>query len=134
MPPWIAAVRSAYVASNRGTTYLAMIKVSSRANTTAAIISATLGSSGFSARGTKSVIIEITRLAEDEGECNTDDRQRLSNGESDPSRAHHRAASLRLSRRALDDRGEDQANADAGANGAEAVTDDAEGSSDFHWS
>src|SRR5215203_7532428 len=74
-----------------------------------------------------------SQAAEDEGESNADDRQRLSHRESDPSRSHHRAAGLRLPRGALDDGGEDQAHADAGTDGAEAVADDAEGSDEFHW-
>ncbi len=48
MPPWIAAVRSAYVASKRGTTALAITNVSSRAKITAMMISSGAGASGFS--------------------------------------------------------------------------------------
>src|SRR4029453_12467388 len=113
-----------------------MTKVNNRANTIAAITSARFGSSGFSPwRGIRSVVIVTTRsrAAEDEGETEADDRQPLGPRESDPGRAHHRPAGLRLPRGALDDRGEDQAHADAGADGAEAVADDAEGSDEFHW-
>src|SRR5918995_7521045 len=73
-----------------------------------------------------------SQAAEDESEA--DARQRLRHRESDPGRAHHGAAGFWLPRSALDDRGEDQAHADAGADGAEAVADDAEGSDEFHWS
>jgi hypothetical protein len=80
------------------------------------------------------VVIATTRTAEDEGEGDADDRQRLGHSESDPGRPHHRTASLRLPRGALDDRAEDQAHADTGSDGGEAVADDAEGSGEFHWS
>src|SRR5512132_4012252 len=96
-----------------------MRKVSSSANTIAAITSDRCGTSGFSWSGTRSAVIETTRsqATEDEGEGDSDDRQRLSHRESDPSRAHHRATGLGLPRRALDGRAEDQAHADSGADG-----------------
>ena len=129
-PPWMASVRSAYVASNRGTTNLAMMNVNNSANTIAAITSAQFGSSGFSSWSgiSSSVVIQTTRLAENEGEGDADNRQRLCHRESDPGRAHHRATRLGLSRSALDDRGEDQTDANTGADSTEAVTDDTEGS------
>jgi hypothetical protein len=125
----MAAVRSAYVASNRGTTNLAMMNVNNSANTIAAITSAQFGRSGFSSwSGISSVVIQTTRLAEDEGEGDADNCQRLCHRESNPGRAHHRAARFGLSRSALDDRGEDQTDANTGADSTEAVTDDTKGS------
>jgi hypothetical protein len=58
------------VASNRGTTNLAMMNVNNSANTIAAITSAQFGSSGFSSwSGIKSVVMTTTcsQAAEDEG-------------------------------------------------------------------
>src|SRR5689334_13840165 len=97
-------------------TYLAMIQVSSRANTTAAMISASAGTSGFSAIGRMYVIIEtassLTDEAEDEGQGDADDGERLGQREADERRAQHRAPGLGLTGGALDDSGEDQADAD----------------------
>src|SRR5688572_7070635 len=77
--------------------------------------------------------ITRSQAAEDEGEGDTDDRQRLSHRESDPGRSHHRAAGLRLPRGALDDGGTAQAHADAGTDAAAAAADAAEGSDELPW-
>ena len=77
--------------------------------------------------------VRSAQAAEDEGQGDTDDRQRLGHGEADPGRAHHRAAGLRLPGGALDDGGEDQADADAGADGGQAVADDAERTGELQW-
>src|SRR3954468_20127412 len=100
-------------------------------NTIDAMNSAQWTPSGLSAMGTSSVVIEGLRSAEDEGEGDADDRERLGEGEADEGGAQHRAPSLRLPGGALDHGGEDQADADTGADGAEAVADDAERAGEF---
>ena len=129
MPPWMASVRSAYVFSKPGTTYLAMRNHSSSAKITAMTISSGAGSSGFSvASGMRRGVMACVTAdeAEDEGEGDADDRERLGQGEADERGAEHRAAGLGLTGGALDDGGEDQTHADTGADRAEAVADDAE--------
>src|SRR3954454_20138339 len=95
-------------------------------NTIDAMNSAQWTPSGLSAMGTSSVVIEGLRSAEDEGEGDADDRERLGQGEADERGAEHRTARLGLTGGALDHGGEDQTDADTGADGGEAVADDAE--------
>src|SRR5918998_1402158 len=73
----------------------------------------------------------LTDEAEDERQGDADDGQGLGDGEADPRGAHHGAAGLRLAGRALDDRGENQTDTDAGADGSQTVADDAERSDEL---
>src|SRR3954464_14056864 len=59
----------------------------------------------------------------DEAEGDAEERERLDHGETDPDVRQGQARGLRLTRGRLDVGGEDQADADAGADGGEAVTD-----------
>src|SRR4051794_20769170 len=127
----MAAVRSAYVASKRGTTNFQITTVRITTKTTEATISTGLGRSGFSvASGNRALI----GSAEDEGERDADDGQSLGHGEADPRGPHHGPAGLGLPGRALDDGGEDQADTDTRPDGAQAVADDAERSGELHCS
>src|SRR5699024_10077708 len=104
--------------------------------TTAAMISDHSGASGPSVIWGIMIVTSLGRsaqAAEDEGQRDTDDGEGLGQGEPDPGGAHHRAAGLRLTSGALDDGTEDQADADARADGAQAVADDTERAGQFQW-
>src|SRR5690242_16322373 len=77
--------------------------------------------------------VRSAEATEDEGQRDADDREGLGHGEADPGGAHHGATRLGLAGGALDDGGEDQAHADAGADGGEAVADDAERAGELQW-
>src|SRR6478609_550973 len=113
-----------------------MTTVRRMTNTIAITISTGSGRSGLVAYGMRSDVMAVrsAQAAEDEGQRDTDDRQGLGHGEADPGGAHHRAAGLGLTRRALDDGGEDQAHADTRADGSQAVADDAERAGELQWS
>src|SRR3954452_12389141 len=64
------------------------------------------------------------RSAEDEREGQTEDGQRLGEGEAQERDRLQHAASLGLTRDAVDVGGEDQTDADTGADGGEAVAED----------
>src|SRR5690625_225679 len=74
-----------------------------------------------------------SRLLEGEGENQADEGERLGQGEADDHLALKEAAGLGLARDGLHAHTEDQAHADAGADGGEAVTDDVEVTRDVHY-
>src|SRR5687768_6828119 len=95
------------------------------------MISAVCGISGFgspcssSAASRKSVF--IADALEDEREHQTEERERLGQGEPEERDGLEQASRLRLAGDAVDVRGEDETHADAGADGRQAVAHEVEG-------
>src|SRR5450756_2665474 len=129
MPPWIASSRSSSVLRIRGSSILPRTPKTTTKQMIPMISSGQVGISGScaaaSARG--SVIVacpfpgQPSSGCEDERRHEADQGQRLGQREADPHVKRDTAGGLRLPGHGLDGVTEDQADADTGADGREAV-------------
>src|ERR1700761_8938942 len=137
MPPWIASSRSASIVMIRGSSILASTPNTTTKTTVPMMNSGQVGSSGFCAVSAARLItwyslpskcqaVPGSAVLEDERRHEADQGQRLGQREADPHVQGDAAGRLRLTGHGLDRVAEDQADADARADGRETVTDSAD--------
>src|SRR4051794_2778904 len=140
MPPSIVSRRARKTCSKRGATTLTTMKNRTANAIRPMMISPRGGTSGFSsAERTFMLTVSLSAQpspgrgsgAEDEGDDEADQRQRLGQGEPEERVGAGQAGGLRLPSGGLDVGRPDDADADTGADGGEAVADRADASGHF---